>query len=613
MIPVRPTPFWLAGRVHNPYGPPPTNWRGGCTAADDFPEAACNGKLPSDPYGPAPSGWRGGCTVTDDFPEAACNGKLVGARYFVAGLLANQGSVSESLDFMSPRDGNGHGSWCAGAAAGNANVSVEIHGRSYGAASGVAPRARIAMYKALWRMQDGGAAGMDSDIWAAVDTAVADGVDVLSLSLGGSIPNYFSDIAYLNAVKAGVFVAMAAGNSGAPSSSKAVGTISNASPWYLTVGASLDTIASEEAGREVLVLSGWSFGGTPLTVDLPVLDARDAAANGASQSLASQCHAPSINASRTLNTLLLCSHSTRPLTDVLLDASTLRPAALVLLGATDSTPRLPYTRMPVIYLKASDATALRTFLATTTSPTPCPPPQPLLSPLSPPPTPHHQASLSQPYTSSTSPAPAIASFSSTGPPVNPTTPSSSLPPYLPTNDILKPDIVGPGYQLWAAYRGSSAGSGGAASGPPSFGLLSGTSMSTPQLAGIAALIIQKKPDWTPAQIMSAIMTTASGENNQGGRIKKPNGNDATWWDMGAGRVDAARVLDPGLTFNAGYGDYVIPDQFTIGPGQSKRFVVRLQPNGEAAEAWERFGFGLVRWEDEHGHVVNMPLVTRVSA
>ncbi|CAI7847737.1 unnamed protein product, partial [Closterium sp. NIES-53] len=87
------------------------------------------------------------------------------------------------------------------AAAGNANGSVEMHGRSYGTASGVAPRARIAMYKALWRMQDGGAAGMDSDIQAAVDTAVADGVDVLSLSLGSSIPNYFSDIAYLNAAK----------------------------------------------------------------------------------------------------------------------------------------------------------------------------------------------------------------------------------------------------------------------------------------------------------------------------------------------------------------------------------------------------------------------------
>ncbi|CAI5465595.1 unnamed protein product [Closterium sp. Yama58-4] len=683
-------------------------------------------RTPSDPYGPPPSGWRGGCTVTDDFPETVCNGKLVGARYFVAGLLANQGSVSESLDFMSPRDGNGHGSWCAGAAVGNANVSVEMHGRSYGAASGVAPRARIAMYKALWRMEDGGAAGMDSDIRAAVDTAVADGVDVLSLSLGGSIPNYFADIAYLNAAKAGVFVAMAAGNSGAPSSVKAVGTISNASPWYLTVGASTSTESSlagtgslspeapEEAGRSALVLSGWSFGGTPLTTDLPVVDARDAAANGASLSLASQCHAPSINASLTLNTLLLCAHSTRPLTDVLLDASTLRPAALVLLGATDTPPRLPYTRLPVIYLKASDAIALRSFLGTTTryafpalhprlpytrmpviylkasdasalrsflgTTTRYGKPPLLLSsrPLAdvllldastlrpaalvllgatdtPPRLPYtrlfviflkasdaatlrsflgrtssHQASLSQPYTASTSPAPAIASFSSTGPPVNPTTPSSSLPPYLPTNDILKPDIVGPGYQLWAAYRGSSAGSGGAASGPPSFGLLSGTSMSTPQLAGIAALIIQNKPDWTPAQIMSAIMTTASIENNQGGGIKKPNGGDATWWDMGAGHVDAARVLDPGLTFNAGYGDYVsflagrsmaetaralnvIPNQFTIGPGQSKRFVVWLQPNAEAAEAWERFGFGSVRWEDEHGHVVNIPLVTWISA
>ncbi|CAI7930038.1 unnamed protein product, partial [Closterium sp. NIES-54] len=166
-----------------------------------WPEHPSFANTPADPYGPIPARWFGGCAETVDFPASLCNGKIIGAKYFNSGFRKSGQSVDPISDFSSARDGDGHGTWCSGAAGGNANVSVVMGGRNYGSASGVAPRARVAMYKALWVVKGGGASGTNADIRAAVDTAVADGVDVLSLSLGGSVPQYFSDIPYMNAAK----------------------------------------------------------------------------------------------------------------------------------------------------------------------------------------------------------------------------------------------------------------------------------------------------------------------------------------------------------------------------------------------------------------------------
>ncbi|GJP61012.1 hypothetical protein CLOP_g18221 [Closterium sp. NIES-67] len=134
-------------------------------------------------------------------------------------------------DWLSPRDANGHGTWCAGAAAGNRGVPM-----AGGKASGMAPAARLAMYKVFWMNKDGDTFADESDIIAAVNQAVADGVDVISLSLGGVNPmdTYFDDIAFLNANLAGVFVAFAAGNDGPPQGFR---TLDNYAPFYLTVGA----------------------------------------------------------------------------------------------------------------------------------------------------------------------------------------------------------------------------------------------------------------------------------------------------------------------------------------------------------------------------------------
>ncbi|CAI5475697.1 unnamed protein product [Closterium sp. Yama58-4] len=349
-----------------------------------------------------PAGWSGKCDTTSDFK---CNKKLIGARAFYKGFKEDNGGPDLSNDWLSPRDSYGHGTWCAGAAAGNKDVPM-----AGGKASGMAPAARLAMYKVFW-YSDGSLFAVLPDIEAAVNQAVADGVDVLSLSLGGMDPDdtYFSHMPYLNANLAGMFVSYAAGNAG-PYSFFSGRTIDNFSPFYLTVGAS--TI-----GRGGLTLKATT------------------------------------------------------------------PAAAALTNSSSSSSAAPA------------ATAY----------------------------------------------PSIADFSSTGPLADPSTDVTGA---LPTNSILKPDIAGPGVDLYAAWPAEKVGK------PGTYAQLSGTSMATPHLAGIAALIMQKYPKWSPAQVMSAIMTTAKTTDTSGAAIKNDYGEVATPWDMGAGHVFPSKVLDPGLTFDA---------------------------------------------------------------
>ncbi|CAI7789271.1 unnamed protein product [Closterium sp. NIES-53] len=184
-------------------------------------------------------------------------------------------------------------------------------------------------------------------------------------------------------------------------------------------------------------------------------------------------------------------------------------------------------------------------------------PSPFLSPC-PLPSPTCQcsptATLSAFTVSHSSNAPQLAYFSSAGPPRSPLYPPALLMRDFPTNDILKPDIIGPGYQLWAAAPGKSLDT--AATDPPEFNYYSGTSMSTPHLAGIMALIVQNKPSWSPSQVISAITTTAYTRNENGQPIQRANGMKANAWDYGGGHVDPTRVLDPGLTFHAAHKHFV---------------------------------------------------------
>ncbi|CAI5475698.1 unnamed protein product [Closterium sp. Yama58-4] len=592
-----------------------------------------------------PAGWAGTCKKTSDFP--ACSNKLIGARYFVSGFQSENGRPDLTYDWLSPRDAAGHGTWCAGAAASNSGVSF---GQA-GTASGMAPAARLAVYKVFWTSY-GDQFATEADIIAATNQAVADGVDVLSLSLGGSSADatYFDDIPFLNANTAGVFVAFAAGNSGRPSSGSSFSryrTISNFSPFYLTVGASTiqrggvslarraPTRKAASAGKAAVAASNHSrytvvhrFGTdssrlprSPSTPSLSFPSAPSLSFPSApslsfpstpslsfpstpslsfpstpslsfpstpslsfpstpslsfpstpslsfpstpslsfpSTPSLSFPSTPSLSFPSTPSlsfpsTPSLSFPSTPSLSFPSTPSLSFPSTPSLSFPSTPSlsfpsTPSLSFPSTPSLSFPSTpslsfpSAPSLSFPSTSTTQSTPSATPSPTTKP----------TTQSNPTTTATSPrrtaataAPVVASFSSSGPLVRPWTVSQGA---QATNAILKPDIVGPGVALFSAWVGSDVGDKG------SYAQLSGTSMATPHLAGIAALIMQKYPKWSPAQVMSAIMTTAKTTNTAGTAIKNAYGSVATPWEIGAGHVFPPKVLDPGLTYDARQAQY----------------------------------------------------------
>ncbi|GAU25335.1 hypothetical protein TSUD_375980 [Trifolium subterraneum] len=191
----------------------------------------------TEPYGPLAK-YRGKCEVDPKTKRSFCNGKIIGAQHFAQAAIAS-GTFNPSIDFASPLDGDGHGSHTASIAAGRNGIPVRLYGHEFGKASGMAPRARIAVYKALYRLFG----GFVADVVAAIDQAVHDGVDILSLSVGPNGPPAATKTTFLNpfdatllgAVKAGVFVAQAAGNGGPFPKS-----LVSYSPWIVSVAAAID-------------------------------------------------------------------------------------------------------------------------------------------------------------------------------------------------------------------------------------------------------------------------------------------------------------------------------------------------------------------------------------
>ena len=173
----------------------------------------------------------------EDWTRSDYSTKLVGAQFFAAGATA--AGFDFGNDVLSPRDVDGHGSQVAGVAAGNA-VGVEIDGAEFDTVAGAGPEAKVASYKACFVGQDPLSTLDDvcvgSDVLAALDRAVADGVDVVSYSLSAPPEDRgwaADDIAFYNAAAAGVFIAVSAGNAG-----PGAGTAQGGAPWYTTVAAS---------------------------------------------------------------------------------------------------------------------------------------------------------------------------------------------------------------------------------------------------------------------------------------------------------------------------------------------------------------------------------------
>jgi len=142
-------------------------------------------------------------------------------------------------------------------------------------------------------------------------------------------------------------------------------------------------------------------------------------------------------------------------------------------------------------------------------------------------------------------APQVASFSSRGPNYH-------------TPQILKPDVIAPGVNILAGWTGR-VGPTDLAIDPRrvEYNIISGTSMSCPHASGIAALLRKAYPEWSPAAIKSALMTTAYNVDNSGGNIKDlGSGKESNPFIHGAGHVDPNRALNPGLVYDSDINDYL---------------------------------------------------------
>ena len=457
----------------------------------------------------------GVCTEGEQFAADDCTTKVIGARYFVDGFGAGNLGDASVGEFVSPRDGDGHGSHTASTAAGNLEVDATVGGNALGYFSGVAPAAKIAAYKVCWSGPDPTVTTDDgcasTDLLAAIDQAVADGVDVINYSIGGGAATSTvspTDQAFLGAAAAGVFVAASAGNDGPGAT-----TLDNAAPWITTVAAS--TIPNYEA--TVTLGDGQEFAGASITVDLDpaaepltgaLVNAADVALEGAVDP--NLCLADTLDPALVEGKIVVCERGVIARVDKSAEVARAGGIGSVLVNVTPSSTDLDTHVIPTIHLDAQYRDAVVAYAATDGATATF--------------TPGNDTAY-QP------PTPQVAGFSSRGP------------VEADGSDIIKPDVSAPGVGILAA----SANAEGAA---PTFALLSGTSMSSPHVAGLAALYLGERPNATPAEIKSAFMTTAYDTvDADGNPVTDP-------FTQGSGHVDPSKFFEPGLLYLNGIGDWL---------------------------------------------------------
>ncbi|MEV5070509.1 S8 family serine peptidase [Microbacterium sp. LMI12-1-1.1] len=438
--------------------------------------------------------------------------KLIGAQFFADGAAAT--GFDFSYDFLSPRDGDGHGSHTASTAAGNFGVEASVEGIGFGDTSGVAPAAKVASYKACYVGPDDLVTTDDicalSDLLAAIDTAVADGVDVINYSIGGGSATTVlqpEDISFFNAAAAGVFVAVSAGNSG-----PGAATADHASPWYTTVAAS--TIPTYEG--TVQLPNGFQAAGASITVPFgesltgPVVYSADVAKAGAAPNEAALCFLGTLDPAKVAGKTVVCDRGTNARVEKSQEVAAAGGTAMILVNVTPGSLDNDFHSVPTVHLDAQYRTALLDYVRKTAGAT--------------------ATLVGDNVTGKETPTPQVAGFSSRGPML------------ADGADVIKPDVSAPGVAILAATHN---GPGEA----PTFGFKSGTSMSSPHVAGLGALYLGERPVATPAEIKSALMTTAY-------NTVMADGTESTDpFAQGAGHVDPTKYFSPGLLYLNGAEDW----------------------------------------------------------
>ncbi|KAH9604066.1 hypothetical protein KSS87_010407, partial [Heliosperma pusillum] len=452
-----------------------------------------------DGLGPPPSKWKGSCTHHANF--SGCNNKIIGASYF------KLDGTKDPADILSPIDVEGHGTHTSSTLAGVLVSNASLSGLAAGTARGAVPAARIAAYKVCW-VSSGCS---DMDILAAFDHAIADGVDVISYSIGGPSPSYVSDsisIGSFHAMRKGIVTVGSAGNDG-----PAGGSVTNHAPWILTVAAS----GIDRGFRSKVMLgNGKSLEGVGIDLfetngkSYDLVSGEDVPKNSEDKGSARFCLDNSLSPTKVKGKIVLCR-----LQDWGVESVVKQNRGV---GAIVSSPRFLDVAMvfmaPGTVVNSTVGEKIDEYIHSTSSPS---------------------ATIYKSKEVKVS-APYIGSFSSRGP--NP----GSL-------RLLKPDIAAPGIDILAAYTPLRSLTGLKGDTQHSkFNLLSGTSMACPHVAGVAAYVKSFHPKWSPAAIRSAIITTARPMSS---RVNK----DAEF-AYGAGQVNPLRAVSPGLVYDMDEMTYI---------------------------------------------------------
>ncbi|PIN22581.1 Tripeptidyl-peptidase II [Handroanthus impetiginosus] len=484
--------------------------------------------------GPIPSSWKGICQSGDAFNSSHCNKKIIGARYYIKGYEAYYGPLNRTLDYLSPRDKDGHGTHTASTVGGRRvkNASA-LGGFARGTASGGAPRSRLAIYKVCWAIpgqgKENGNTCFGEDMLAAIDDAIADGVNVLSISIGSREPTPFNQdgiaIGALHAVKKNIVVACSAGNSGpAPS------TLSNPAPWIITVGASsVDRIFASPIvlGNGVKVMGESA---TPYKLEnklYPLVYAGQVINPDVASNLSGQCLPGSLSPEKAKGKIVMCFRGNGTRVGKGMEVKRAGGIGFILGNSEANGNEVAADAhfLPATALSYKNALKILKYIYSAKSP---------------------KAYIIPGKTVLDSkPAPVMAAFSSRGP--------STISP-----NILKPDITAPGLNILAAWsKASSPTKLEADHRVVKYNILSGTSMSCPHIGGASALLKAVHPRWSSAAIRSALVTTAGLANNEGNPITDASGYPADPFQLGSGHFRPTKAADPGLVYDASYADYLL--------------------------------------------------------
>jgi hypothetical protein len=532
--------------------------------------------------GATPASFTGACATGEGWPASTCRRKVVGAGWWVDGFGATRIRSSESLSAL---DVVGHGTQVASVAAGNSDVSVLMNGRAMDSFSGIAPRAKVAPYKACWAAPDPADDGCaTADLVSAIDRATADGVDVLNLAVAGPTTTDTVERALLGAAEADIVVIGAAGNTARSAFA------AHASPWVTTVGAARGNTLR---GR-VAVAGGPAFAGASRSrrelgpVGL-VLGA-DVAAAGARPRDAQACLPGALDARKVAGRAVVCLRGGIGRVDKSLAVAQADGVAMVLVNDRPGGVTDDFHTVPTVHLTSADGARLARWVR------------------------RHDRT--------------VVRFSGLG--IDRKTPRAA--PWSASGDarstLVKPDVVALGEGVLGAV-------------PDAWALFSGTSAASARVSGVAALL-RARHDWSAPVVRSVLTTTArplagtstltQGGGRVGDSLPRPGLaldvrrsryrkalEDLTWGElnvssimMRGGGTTTRRVTNLGTraeyfsSRSLGFDRHRVrmtPVALRLGPGESAQVRITVSGGGNPG----RFDDGWIVWRGARGSQTRIPV------